>query len=72
MKLATKAIGEKMKKKENADEEKAHKAKLDADFAALKPKVALAEETMKKKAGTIGNIVGDKVPISDNEVSLES
>lgn len=69
MRLATKAIGEKMKKKENADQEKAQKAELDKQFAELKPKVGEAELEMKKKAGMIGNIVGEKVPISDNEVS---
>lgn len=64
-----KDITAKKKAKESADAELAAKKELDAKVAALRPKVQEAEAAMRTKAGTIGNIVGPKVPISQTEVS---
>ncbi|EST10197.1 Aminoacyl-tRNA synthetase, class II (G/ H/ P/ S), conserved domain protein [Kalmanozyma brasiliensis GHG001] len=55
------------KAKENADEQMAKKKELDAKVNDLKPTVVAAEQEMKTKAMQIGNIVGDKVPISNTE-----
>lgn len=62
-------IGAKMKAKQDAAEELKSKAALDARIAELKPEVAKKEQAMRFKAGRIGNIVGDMVPISATEVS---
>ncbi|WFD43744.1 serine--tRNA ligase [Malassezia psittaci] len=62
-----KAITNKKKNKESADDELAKKKELDAKIAQFKPKVADAERAMRTKAGMIGNLVGDKVPISLTE-----
>lgn len=62
-----KVITTKKKAKENADAELAQKKEQDAKIADFKPKVAEAEREMRLKAGTIGNIVGDKVPVSETE-----
>ncbi|WFD33526.1 serine--tRNA ligase [Malassezia cuniculi] len=62
-----KAITAKKKNKEDADEELARKKELDAKIIEFKPTVAAAEQAMRAKARTIGNIVGDKVPISQTE-----
>lgn len=76
-----KAITTKRKAKESADEELAQKKALDAKVAETKPKVAEAEETVRKEARKIGNLVDDevgtlvnpehpeerRVPASDNE-----
>ena len=55
-----KVITTKKKAKEDADAELAQKKEQDAKIAEFKPKVAEAEREMRLKAGTIGNIVGDK------------
>ncbi len=55
------------KAKENADEQMAKKKELDAKVNDLRPTVVAAEQEMKTKAMQIGNIVGDKVPISNTE-----
>ena len=55
------------KRQEDADAELAQKKEQDAKIADFKPKVAEAEREMRLKAGTIGNIVGDKVPVSETE-----
>ncbi|PWN97245.1 serine-tRNA ligase [Tilletiopsis washingtonensis] len=60
-------IGAKMKAKADASEELKQKAALDARVAELKPEVVKKEQTMRFKAGRIGNIVGDMVPISATE-----
>ncbi|KAN0059627.1 Cytosolic seryl-tRNA synthetase [Thecaphora frezii] len=60
-------ITKKRKAKENADEEMKKKKELDAKVAEMKPIVAQAEADMRQKASTIGNIVGDRVPISLTE-----
>lgn len=62
-----KVITTKRKAKEDADAELAQKKEQDAKIAEFKPKVAEAEREMRLKAGTIGNIVGDKVPVSETE-----
>jgi len=62
-----KVISTKKKAKEDADAELAQKKEQDAKIADFKPKVAEAEREMRLKAGTIGNIVGDKVPVSETE-----
>lgn len=76
-----KAITAKRKAKESADDEMAKKKELDAQVTAFKPKVAEAEEAVRKEARKIGNLVDDnigplvdptnpeerKVPASDNE-----
>ncbi|PWN30257.1 serine-tRNA ligase [Jaminaea rosea] len=60
-------ITTKKKAKQDADEELAKKKDLDKKLADLKPEVAAKEKKMRDKAGTIGNIVGPKVPISQTE-----
>lgn len=50
--------------KEKADLEKEKKALIDS--------AAEKDLALKKKIGTIGNIVHDSVPINDNEVWLAS
>ena len=62
-----KAITAKKKNKESADEELAKKKEADAKIAEFKPQVAEAERAMRAKAATIGNLVGDKVPVSQTE-----
>ncbi|GAA5896011.1 hypothetical protein JCM6882_005585 [Rhodosporidiobolus microsporus] len=62
-----KEIGAKMKAKENADDLKAKKTELDTKIAELGTKATEEEAAMRKKASTIGNIVHDSVPISDDE-----
>ena len=62
-----KVITTKKKAKEDADAELAQKKEQDAKIADFKPKVAEAEREMRLKTGTIGNIVGDKVPVSETE-----
>jgi seryl-tRNA synthetase len=62
-----KEITAKRKAKESADEEMEKKKSIDKQVAELKPKVQEAEQRMRVKASEIGNIVGDKVPISMTE-----
>ncbi len=62
-----KEITARRKNKESADEEMKRKKELDQQVVDLKPKVVEAENKMKAKARTIGNIVGPKVPISNTE-----
>lgn len=62
-----KEITVKKKAKESADKEMAKKKDLDKKAADLRPVVAEKERLMREKAGSIGNIVGPKVPISQNE-----
>ncbi|WFD31202.1 serine--tRNA ligase [Malassezia sp. CBS 17886] len=64
---AQKAITAKKKNKENADAELAKKREMDTKVTEFKPKVAEAERAMRSKAASLGNIVGDKVPISETE-----
>ncbi|TIA87992.1 hypothetical protein E3P99_02853 [Wallemia hederae] len=62
-----KAITQKKKAKEDADGELAAKKELDGKIPQLKQQVVAAEAAMKSKAAQIGNIVGDAVPIHDDE-----
>ncbi|KAE8212737.1 hypothetical protein CF319_g899 [Tilletia indica] len=62
-----KQITEKRKAKQSADEELAQKKELDTQLAEFRPVVAAKESAMRAKAGMIGNIVGDNVPISQTE-----
>ena len=55
--------------KEDAEELKAEKVLLDAQVASIAVTEKAAETAMRKKAGTIGNIVHASVPVSNNEVS---
>ena len=54
--------------KENADELVQTKAKLDAEATEMKKVVNQTEQTMRTKAGLIGNLVHDSVPVSQDEV----
>jgi seryl-tRNA synthetase len=63
-----KDITARRKAKENADELMHRKAGVDYKIGELRPQVEGAEAKMRTKAGLIGNIVGDKVPISQTEV----
>lgn len=62
-----KDITARKKAKENADDVMEKKKEIDKKVADLKPKVSEAEQKMRLKASTIGNIVGDKVPLSMTE-----
>lgn len=62
-----KDITARRKAKENADEVMEKKKGIDQKIADLKPRVQESEQKMRTKAGTIGNIVGDMVPISMTE-----
>ncbi|KAM0750130.1 seryl-tRNA synthetase [Meredithblackwellia eburnea MCA 4105] len=62
-----KEIGMKMKAKEDASELKAKKAELDKEVADLAVQSKEAEDAMRRKANTIGNIVHDSVPVSSTE-----
>ncbi|GAA5983953.1 hypothetical protein JCM10908_005989 [Rhodotorula pacifica] len=68
-----KDLGKCMREKnsEEADKLKAQKADLDKEIAALGAKAQEQEIVMRKKANTIGNIVHESVPISDNEDNNE-
>lgn len=63
-----KEITSKRKNKENADDLMQKKKDMDKSVLEFRPKVQEAESKMRAKFGTIGNIVGDKVPISMSEV----
>ncbi|KAI2473769.1 seryl-tRNA synthetase [Annulohypoxylon bovei var. microspora] len=62
-----KQIGAKKKAKENADEFLQQRADLDKEKKALLDSAAQKDIALKAKINTIGNIVHDSVPISDNE-----
>lgn len=62
-----KEITAKKKAKESADELMEKKKDMDKQILEYRPKVNEAEAIMRREAGKIGNIVGDKVPISMNE-----
>lgn len=63
-----KAIGLKKRAKENADELLAQKAELEKQKKVLLETAAEKDTILKKKVGTIGNIVHDSVPVEQNEV----
>ncbi|KAI1377347.1 seryl-tRNA synthetase [Hypoxylon crocopeplum] len=62
-----KQIGTKKKAKENADDLLAQKAKLDKEKKDLLDSAAQKDIALKTKIKTIGNIVHNSVPVSDNE-----
>lgn len=62
-----KQIGVKRKAKENADDLISQKVDLEKEKKALIESAAEKDVVLKKKIITIGNIVHDSVPISDNE-----
>jgi seryl-tRNA synthetase len=63
-----KQIGVRRKAKENADDLMKRKADLEKDQKALLDSAAEKELALKKKIGTIGNIVHESVPVENNEV----
>jgi seryl-tRNA synthetase len=63
-----KQIGTKKKAKENADELLAQKADLEKEKKAYIDSAAEKDIALKKKIGTIGNIVHESVPVNNNEV----
>lgn len=63
-----KQIGVKRKAKENADDLMKQKVELEKEHKSITESAAEKEVTLKKKIGTIGNIVHDSVPINNDEV----
>lgn len=57
-----------MQAKENADDLIGQKGELEKEKKALIDSAAEKDVALRKKISTIGNIVHDSVPISDNEV----
>lgn len=64
-----KQIGAKRKAKENADAEMTEKTDLEKELKAANDSADEKEVTLRKKIGTIGNIVHDSVPINNDEVN---
>jgi seryl-tRNA synthetase len=62
-----KQIGVKRKAKENADDLMKQKVELEKEKKSLIESAAEKEVTLKKKIGTIGNIVHDSVPVNNDE-----
>lgn len=56
------------KAKEDASGLLEQKVKLEAEKKELEARADAMEKEMNKKLGTIGNLVHDSVPLSDNEV----
>jgi seryl-tRNA synthetase len=56
------------KAKEEAEELKKQKTELENEKKSLIDSAAEKEISLKKKIGTIGNIVHESVPVNDNEV----
>lgn len=54
--------------KENADDLVIQKKDLDAQVDANRKKSKEFEQTMRKRASAVGNIVGKDVPVSQTEV----
>ncbi|UZJ52346.1 hypothetical protein CBS101457_001666 [Exobasidium rhododendri] len=65
--VVQKEITTRRKAKENADDLMSKKAAIDKEIGEIKPQSVAAEAKMRTKAREIGNIVGDKVPISQTE-----
>lgn len=68
---AQKEIGTLRKAKKDAAEPMAKKIELEKEKKKLTEEAAEKEVVLRKTLGTIGNIVHDSVPISDNEVRIE-
>ncbi|KAI0472034.1 hypothetical protein GGR56DRAFT_656616 [Xylariaceae sp. FL0804] len=63
----SKQIGAKKKAKENADDLLAQKAAFEKEKKALLESAAEKDAALQAKIKTIGNLVHDSVPVSDNE-----
>jgi seryl-tRNA synthetase len=63
-----KQIGVKRKAKENADDLMKQKTELEKEKKSFIDSAAEKEVTLKKKIGTIGNIVHHSVPVNNDEV----
>lgn len=63
-----KQIGIKKKAKEDADDLMKQKTGFEKEMKELVDSAAAKELALKKKIGTIGNIVHDSVPINNDEV----
>jgi seryl-tRNA synthetase len=68
--IASILIGLVSQAKENADDLMKQKVDLEKEKRALIDLAAEKDLLLRKKIGTIGNIVHDSVPVSDNEVRL--
>ncbi|KAI1339016.1 hypothetical protein F5Y15DRAFT_89827 [Xylariaceae sp. FL0016] len=62
-----KQIGAKKKAKENADDLLAQKVEFEKEKKALLESAAEKDKALQKKVKSIGNVVHDSVPVSDNE-----
>ncbi|TAQ90391.1 hypothetical protein B7494_g1284 [Chlorociboria aeruginascens] len=62
-----KQIGAKKKAKENADDLMEQKVALEQEKKSLDDSAAEKDVTLKKKIGSIGNIVHESVPVNNNE-----
>ncbi len=69
IKIVQKSITTKMKAKEDASAELSEKATLEKGLDAQKKKTVEKEEELRRKAGGIGNLVDEKAPVSEKEVS---
>lgn len=63
-----KAIGQKKKAKENADDLLAKKIDLEKEKKSFIDSAAEKDAVLKEKLGTIGNLVHESVPVEQNEV----
>jgi seryl-tRNA synthetase len=63
-----KAIGQKKKAKENADDLLAKKVELEKEKKSFIDSAAEKDAVLKEKLGTIGNLVHESVPVEQNEV----
>jgi len=65
-----KAIGQKKKAKENADDLLAQKIELEKEKKTFIDAAAEKDTVLKAKIGTIGNLVHESVPVEQNEVRI--
>ena len=63
-----KEIGLRRKNKENADELLATKTQLEKEKKEMEVVTAAKDALLRSKINSIGNLVHDSVPVSDNEV----
>jgi len=63
-----KAIGQKKKAKENADDLLAQKIELEKEKKSFIDAAAEKDAALKEKLGKIGNLVHESVPVEQNEV----
>lgn len=67
-----KQIGAKKKAKQNADDLMKQKIDFEKEKKALVDSAAEKELTLKRKIGTIGNLVHDSVPVKNDEVAVHT